>query len=159
MQRRRLALCEREREKLLQANAQHQRPPCVTGSDIKRTLEHLDMISKDFRSPAIKTFLTQIRGVVSGLHGQLMDAHTKIQKVMARNAVLQVCLDRALHEKVLLQSADDALFLHMNHEQERQAVQGAHLTENSGGKEGGAVGNTGDSGCEVSKADGSGPES
>ena len=136
MQRRRLALCEREREKLLRP--QRQRPPHVSGDDIERTLQHLDAASKGLKSAGIQAFLTQIHGIVSGMHKQLNDAHSEIQELSARNAVLQACLDRALHDRVVLRSNqdNDALLLDVDQPQAILPAEDQPGASEAGGSDG-----------------------
>ena len=136
MQRRRLALCEREREKLLRP--QRQRPPHVSGDDIERTLQHLEAASKGLKSAGIQAFLTQIHGIVSGMHKQLNDAHSEIQELSARNAVLQACLDRALHDRVVLRSNqdNDALLLDVDQPQATLPAEDQPGASEAGGSDG-----------------------
>ena len=99
MQRRRLALSERERENLQCIVAQHQQASHVSEHQVEQALQHLDSVSQGLRSQAIKVFLKQMRGVVSGLRKHLVDAQTEMKAVKAKNAVLQACLERALRSK------------------------------------------------------------
>ena len=122
---------------------QRQRPPHVSGDDIERTLQHLDAASKGLKSAGIQAFLTQIHGIVSGMHKQLNDAHSEIQELSARNAVLQACLDRALHDRVVLRSNqdNDALLLDV-----------ATSGHTAGGRSAGRVGGRRERGVPVHRA-------
>ena len=100
LQRRRLRTAGREMERL--ARRIEEQDAVLSGGgtseevDVESMLRRLDGMSRELKAPAIRQFLGRIGGIVRSVSGTLGVVRRELGDTQAENAVLKVCLERAV---------------------------------------------------------------